>query len=227
MTKNNTKWFYILILEPENDTIQKRILYKTEFTRPYCIFKILSSINKNLEEIFFVLTDNVDYLYEFFYVENVDEFFVKCYLFYNKGNFAFGNDFYNMCFIKLSSKNFDKYYSFDVDYEQVNYNIIKCEVDYNNYFYISTKPYYILSRSKSNKNYIEVIIDNKLLLHDVYKVDIKQFKQFNNFRDLVLHCIELDKKEFMSKYKGLTNNEKLIYNEYYDILVDVAKGIEL
>ncbi len=237
--------YYLLELIPENDRIQKIILYKVEFTTPYCISNILIKDVKKLNKVYFALTNNVDYLYDFFNVENVDELLEKCNLFYNKGNFLTGyvvhhlsgdNNFY----IDLSSKKFDKYYSYDISGNLKNKNILEFSMFFV-YNYESNKeivitrlnPHNVLSSNKNNKKYIETIIENNYLLYTTHEFSISKFKHFNSFRDLALECIKLDKewvnsKSFKIKYiyfdKRVSNT---MLNEYYDILTDVAKGIEL
>ena len=247
------KQYYLLELILENDEIHGSVLYKTEFTRPYCIIYILLKDIENVNKINFVITDNIDYLIDFVNVKTEEEFEDLCAKFYNKSNVACGvmnyssvlytdssskksGEYYSyapyIVYIDLLSKNFDKYYSYIGPDKLASSNKlvcgIKCIYKANKVcFSVIVTPYYLLSRTRINKEYIKKVADHALSLHEVKEIDIKQFKKFNTFRELVLHCIELDRKYFFSKHKYLSNKEKLIFNEYYDILEDIAKGIEL
>ena len=216
--------YYLLELIPDNGRISINKLHKTEFTSPFCIICVILSNTKELSEVYFVLTNNIYYLSKFLHIENTNDYNKACELFYNKGNFAccdvhYGH--YDMYFIKLSSKNFDKYYSFSDTGKLGNYNEIVCDILFYRNFSVKIEPLYAISKSIDGIKYY------MHFLHENHEFSIKEFKNFNTFRDLVLNCIELDKKEFMSKHKDLSKNEKLIINEYYGILMDVAKGIEL
>ena len=235
--------YYLLELISENDRIISNKLYKTEFTSPFCIIDILlDDLTKLSNTIYFVLTDNVDYLYKFFDVKYKDEYFEVCKSFYNKSNFAYGGAFYDYLYsdvieftIHLTSKNFNKYYSYDESGILENYNEIVCyitsyydEKENKEVFLVNLRPLYILSRTKNNEEYIKKVTDYISFSLYEFLFDINQFKQFNTFKELILQCILSTKKQLMSEPNILTNKEKLvIINDYFDILIDIARGIEM
>ena len=249
--------YYLLELVFYKEKLKRKILYKTEFTRPYCVLNILvkdalsENIKKISEIIYFIFTDNVEYLSNFVDIEiedELDKLLEKYTMIYNKINFIDGyityffdeNDTINIYIpLSVSSKNFDnKYYNYNELGTLENYNELICDVDYireYNKFSVEVKSLFILSRSKLNKEYVNTIIKYRSILHRNYVFDSKEFKQFNTFRDLILYCIESDKKwfnskRFIAKYKyiikDISDYKKLI-NEYYDMIIDVAKGVDI
>ena len=236
------KQYYLLELLLENDRINKKIIYKTEFTRPYCIIDILlDDLTKLSNTIYFVLTDNVDYLYKFFDVKYKDEYFEVCKSFYNKSNFAYGSALYRYVYhnvidvieftIHLTSKNFNKYYSYVMWNGQVEYNDIEYTIFYKENkeeFSLYLRILNVMSKRKLSREEASDLYWLNESLFDKIVLKNKDLKNFNTFRELLLYCIKLYKKEFTTKhYKNLIDKEKLILNEYYDILMDVANGIEL
>lgn len=227
--------YYLLELISEYGTVQRKKLYKICFIRPYCVIKLITEIINKKRNL--IITDDVDYLYDFL---NIRDKIIKTFrLFYNKGSIArivvyFVSNKRIRLTILLTSKNFDKYYSYDTLFDNlVNYNFLECSICYNKignkeyeYFLASIKPSFLPLKSKKS----DIIKENTNFFNKLHVFKNEEFKQFNTFRDLVLECIKLDKDWvntgiFKDIYDKQINYN--IINEYFEILEDIAKGIEL
>lgn len=203
--------------------LNRKILYKLEFNKPYCVIKFLTYKCNND----YVITSNTEYItYLMQKVNNTNDITIMRKKFSTTGDFVYVNAYsYNSDYkidMYFGSNNLRKYYSY------FSPQCIHLQIYYVPCKFVNVKVYtqYLLFRN----------IDEAIIYEDEYheintkcifdvSISIDEIKRFNSFRDLMLH-ISSYYRSYCSKNKLNIKAVELI-DIYFDFLDDVIRGVEL